>query len=95
MAICRRTASFQAQVVKVVAKTLMNVGDRVRVKESVVVYHHPQHRNEAFDIHGLEGEIAAFVNEWEGKTISANFPILVKFEGKFKAHLRETEVEVI
>lgn len=73
----------------------MNVGDRVRVKESVVVYHHPQHRNEAFDIQGLEGEIAAFVNQWQGKPISANFPILVKFEGKFKAHLRENEVEVI
>ena len=73
----------------------MKVGDRVRVKESVVVYHHPQHRNEAFDIQGLEGEIAAFANEWEGKPISANFPVLVKFEGKFKAHLREGELEVI
>lgn len=73
----------------------MKVGDRVRVKESVVVYHHPQHRNAAFDIQGLEGEIAGFANEWEGKPISANFPILVKFEGKFKAHLRENELEAI
>lgn len=73
----------------------MNVGDRVRVKESVLVYHHPQHRNQAFDIQGLEGEISAFVNQWHGKAISANFPILVKFEGKFKAHLRENELEVI
>lgn len=73
----------------------MKVGDRVRVKESVVVYHHPQHRNEAFDIQGLEGEIAGFANEWEGKPISANFPIVVKFEGKFKAHLRENELEVV
>lgn len=73
----------------------MNVGDRVRVKESVVVYHHPQHRNQAFDIQGLEGEIASFANQWHGKAISANFPVLVKFEGKFKAHLRENELEVI
>ena len=73
----------------------MKVGDRVRVKESVVVYHHPQHRNEAFDIQGLEGEITGFANEWEGKPISANFPIVVKFEGKFKAHLRENELEVV
>lgn len=73
----------------------MKVGDRVRVKESVVVYHHPQHRNEAFDIQGLEGVIAAFANEWEGKPISANFPVLVKFEGKFKSHLRDSELEVV
>ncbi|MBI4782085.1 MAG: ferredoxin-thioredoxin reductase variable chain [Oscillatoriophycideae cyanobacterium NC_groundwater_1537_Pr4_S-0.65um_50_18] len=73
----------------------MKVGDRVRVKESVVVYHHPSHRNQAFDIQGLEGEISAFANEYRGKPISANFPILVKFENKFKAHLREPELEVI
>jgi hypothetical protein len=73
----------------------MKVGDRVRVKVSVVVYHHPQHRNEAFDIQGLEGEIMAFANEWEGKPISANFPVVVKFEGKFRAHLRDSELEVI
>jgi hypothetical protein len=73
----------------------MKVGDRVRVKESVVVYHHPQHRNEAFDIQGLEGEVMALVNEWEGTPISANFPVLVKFEPKFKAHLRENELEAL
>ncbi|PSB07839.1 ferredoxin--nitrite reductase [filamentous cyanobacterium CCP2] len=73
----------------------MKVGDRVRVKESVVVYHYPGHRNEAFDIQGQEGEVIALVNELEGKPISANFPILVKFEGKFKAHLRESELEVL
>ncbi|MGG6298237.1 ferredoxin-thioredoxin reductase variable chain [Leptolyngbya sp. AN02str] len=72
----------------------MNVGDRVRVKESVVVYHHPQHRNEAFDIQGLEGEVLSFANEWQGKPISANFPVLVKFPDKFRAHLREDELEL-
>ncbi|GAB4228542.1 MAG: hypothetical protein Kow00121_57530 [Elainellaceae cyanobacterium] len=73
----------------------MKAGDRVRVKESVVVYHYPGHRNEAYDIQGQEGEVVALVNEWHGKPISANFPVLVKFEGKFKAHLRETELELI
>jgi hypothetical protein len=73
----------------------MKVGDRVRVKESVVVYHYPGHRNEPFDIQGQEGEVIALANEWEGKPISANFPILVKFEGKFRAHLREDELEVL
>jgi len=73
----------------------MKVGDRVRVKESVVVYHHPEHRNEAFDIKGQEGEVADVVKEWQGKPISANFPVVVKFSKKFKAHLREEELEAI
>ena len=73
----------------------MKAGDRVRVKESVMVYHHPSHRNEPFDIKGLEGNIEKLVSEHHGKPISANFPILVKFEGKFKAHLRENELEII
>ncbi|NJO41569.1 MAG: ferredoxin--nitrite reductase [Cyanobacteria bacterium CRU_2_1] len=73
----------------------MKVGDRVRVKESVIVYHHPTHRNEPFDIKGQEGEVIGFANEWQGKAISANFPIVVKFENKFKAHLRENEVEAL
>ncbi|WP_126148204.1 ferredoxin-thioredoxin reductase variable chain [Synechococcus elongatus] len=73
----------------------MNVGDRVRVKESVVVYHHPAHRNQAFDLKDAEGEIAAILTEWNGKPISANFPYLVSFPNKFRAHLRDFELEVI
>ncbi|MCU0551224.1 MAG: ferredoxin-thioredoxin reductase variable chain [Leptolyngbya sp. Prado105] len=73
----------------------MNIGDRVRVKESVVVYHHPEHRNEAFDIKGQEGEIIAIVKEWQGRPVSANFPYLIKFPGKFRAHFQEFELEAI
>ena len=75
--------------------SFMKVGDRVRVCESVMVYHHPKHRNEAFDLNGQEGDVIGFANEWKGKTISANFPVKVKFEGKLRAHLRESELEVI
>jgi hypothetical protein len=73
----------------------MKVGDRVRVSASVVVYHHPEHRGEAFDIKGEEGEVIGIVSEWKGKPISANFPVLVKFSKKFRAHLREDEVEPV
>ena len=73
----------------------MKVGDRVQVKESVVVYHHPEHRGQAFDIKGTEGEIVAIVTQWEGRPVSANFPFLVKFSKKFKAHLRDFELETI
>ena len=73
----------------------MKVGDRVRVSESVIVYHHPEHRSEAFDIKGLEGEVINIATEWKGRPVSANLPIQVKFTKKFKAHLRTTELEQI
>lgn len=74
---------------------VMKVGDRVRVKESVMVYHNPEHRNQPFDLIGLEGEVIAFADEWQGKPISANLPIYVQFSKKFKAHLRENELELL
>lgn len=78
----------------------MQVGDRVRIKDSVIFYHHPLHRNEAFDAKGLEGEVTAIVTEWRGRPVSANFPISVVFQVEgakkpFKAHLREDELEVL
>ncbi|MFN6463480.1 MAG: ferredoxin-thioredoxin reductase variable chain [Nostoc sp. DedVER02] len=73
----------------------MKVGDRVRVKDSVVVYHHPEHRNQAFDIKGTEGEVVGIATQWRDRPVSANLPIVVQFSKKFKAHLRENELEVI
>lgn len=73
----------------------MNIGDRVRVTTSVVVYHHPQQRNQPCDLQGLEGEIVGLAHEWKGKVISANFPLQVQFEPKFRAHLREDELEIV
>lgn len=73
----------------------MQVGDRVRVQKSIMVYHHPKSRNEPFDVQGLQGEVVALVNEWQGKSISANLPLQVKFEKKFKAHFREDELELL
>jgi hypothetical protein len=73
----------------------MKVGDRVRVIESVVVYHHPEHKLSPFDVNGLEGEVKAFVTEWRGRPVSANLPILVEFSKKFKAHFRDFELEIL
>lgn len=69
----------------------MNVGDRVCVKESVVVYHYPKSRNQAFDLKGMEGEVAEVI----GGKITANYPVKVKFEGKFVAHLNDQELELV
>jgi Ferredoxin thioredoxin reductase variable alpha chain len=74
---------------------VMKVGDRVRVKDSVIVYHNPEHRNQAFDLKGTEGEVIGIATEWQGRPVSANLPIVVQFSKKFKAHLRENELEII
>lgn len=73
----------------------MKIGDRIKVKESVIVYHHPQHKKTGFDLKGMEGELINIITEWEGRPISANFPYLVKFDKKFKAHFRDHEIEVV
>lgn len=75
----------------------MKVGDRVRVKTSVRVFHYPQKMHQAVDIQGLEGEVHSIATEYKGKTISANLPICVKLQGErpFLAHLREDELELI
>ncbi|MEG3436348.1 ferredoxin-thioredoxin reductase variable chain [Pannus brasiliensis CCIBt3594] len=73
----------------------MKVGDRVRVVQSVVVYHHPEHKKEAFDIKGLEGQVLDIITEWQGRPVSANLPVLVQFDKKFRAHFRDFELEVI
>jgi hypothetical protein len=67
-------------------------GDPVRVCQSVVVFHHPQHRGEAFDLQGQEGEVHTVLNDWKGRVISPNLPVIVAF-GKFRAHFRADELE--
>jgi len=70
----------------------MQPGDQVKVCQSVVVYHHPQHRGVAFDLHGQQGEVVTVLNDWKGRVISPNLPVVVAF-GKFKAHFRADEIE--
>jgi hypothetical protein len=73
----------------------MKVGDRVTVKTSVIVYVHPEHRNQKFDVQGLSGNIVSIMTDWQGRPISPNLPIVVDFGNKFKAHFREDELELI
>lgn len=70
----------------------MQPGDQVRVCSSVVVYHHPQHRGQAFDLQGQEGEVLSVLSEWKGRVISPTLPVVVAF-GKFRAHFRADELE--
>jgi Ferredoxin thioredoxin reductase variable alpha chain len=73
----------------------MQVGDQIRVKESVIVYHHPEHRSQPFDIKGLEGEIVGVLQEWQGRPVSANYPFIIQFAPKFRTHLNDFEIEVV
>lgn len=72
----------------------MQPGDQVRVSSSVVIYNHPQHRGEAFDMEGQQGEVFNVLNDWKGRPISPNLPVVVAF-GKFRAHFREDELATV
>jgi len=79
----------------VMEQQALSVGLRVRVKSSVIVYHHPDHRGQPFDIQGMEGEIIAILSDWQGRPISPNYPYQVRFNPKFMAHLHVDELEII
>jgi hypothetical protein len=69
----------------------MQPGDQVTVSSSVVVYNHPQHRGQAFDLEGQQGEVVSVLNDWKGRPISPTLPVVVAF-GKFRAHFRADEL---
>ncbi|MGF1570491.1 MAG: ferredoxin-thioredoxin reductase variable chain [Nodosilinea sp.] len=78
----------------------MNIGDHVRIKESLILYHHPLRRNEAFDAKGMEGKIVGVLSDYKGRPISPNYPIQVEFEVEgakrpLRVHLRAEELEVV
>ena len=75
-------------------------GSRIKVKESVIVYHIP--KVPEFNLQGLEGVVKDVLGVWKGKSISANLPLKCEFvadiEGKATkiiAHLTSDEVEVV
>ena len=72
-------------------KCLMQPGDRVTVGSSVVVFNHPEHRGQAFDMKGQSGEVVTVLNEWKGRVISPTLPVIVAF-GRYKAHFRDDEL---
>ena len=72
----------------------MQPGDQVKVSQSVVVYHHPQHRGQAFDLQGQMGEVVTVLNDWKGRVISPTLPVVVAF-GKFRAHFRADELKAV
>jgi hypothetical protein len=72
----------------------MKPGDRVRVGEAVKVFTHPEHRGQAFDMQGQEGEITMVLDDWKGRPISPTLPVIVAF-GRYKAHFRADELQLV
>jgi hypothetical protein len=72
----------------------MQAGDQVKVCQSVVVFTHPEHRGQAFDLQGLTGEVVQVLNDWKGRVISPTLPVQVAF-GKYRAHFRSDELETL
>lgn len=72
----------------------MQPGDQVKVNQSVVVFNHPLHRGQPFDMEGQEGEIVTVLSEWKGRPISPTLPVIVVF-GKFRAHFRSEELNTL
>ena len=61
------------------------------VDASVVVFNHPEHRGEAFDMKGQNGEVVSVLDDWKGRPISPTLPVIVAF-GRYKAHFRADEL---
>jgi hypothetical protein len=69
----------------------MQPGDQVTVRQSVVVFHHPEHRGQAFDLQGQQGQVLEVLGDWKGRPISPTLPVVVAF-GRFRAHFRAEEL---
>eukprot|EP00741_Cyanophora_paradoxa_P019167 tig00021123_g18506.t1 len=67
-------------------------GQKVRVAKSVVVYMHPEHRNQPFDVKGMEGTISRV---YDNEVLTANLPVVVELLPKFKLHLADDEIELV
>lgn len=73
----------------------MKVGDQIRVKESVTIYHYPDHRHQPYDLKGHTGEVVAILDALQGRKMSPNPPVYVQFDNNFAAHLLGSELESI
>ena len=69
----------------------MQAGDQVRESSNVVVFTHPEHRGAAYDLQGQQGEVVQVLEDWKGRPISPNLPVIVAF-GRFRAHFRAEEL---
>lgn len=71
-------------------------GARVRVKVDVEMYHIPNHRNEPYNVAGMEGVVNIDLPVKWTDVITATKQYQVKFtDPKFMAHFDADELELI
>ena len=70
----------------------MQAGDQVKVSQSVVLFNHPEHRGQAFDMQGQQGQVHDVLHDWKGRTISPTLPVVVAF-GRFRPPFRPHQLE--
>lgn len=76
----------------------LELGTRVRVNCSIIMYHYPGKKNTPVDIQGFEGVIINDKSITDGTQMSATLPYFIDFahdHPKFKAHLSESELDVL
>ena len=78
-------------------KPAFEVGQRVRVARSIIMYHMSGKRNQPVDVQGMEGTVTKDVSYKDGVEMSANCPFIVSFDDppRFRAHFSENELEAI
>lgn len=71
-------------------------GGRVRVAQSVILYHTPMGRGKPVDVQGMEGTVKQVILYLDGAPISATRPVQVVFTEprKFVCHFEPRELEV-
>lgn len=85
----------------VVARSDLTVGDKVKVKVDMKVYHVPGFKT-GMEIKGKEGTVDSNITEFKGVTLSPNYPWKIRFDyeaenkpKKFFVHLDEDEIEKV
>lgn len=76
----------------------LELGTRVRVNCSVIMYHYPGKKNEPVDTEGFEGVVTKDVSVTKEVPMSATSPYIVDFKEshpRFKGHFEEDELDVI
>lgn len=94
----RLKSTYQSRRPRSVAATVLAIekGSRVRVKVDLEMYHIPNHRNEPFNVKGLEGVVSLDLPVKWTDVITATKQFQVKFtDPKFMAHFDDSEIELV
>lgn len=97
----RSQPAFSAPVCTAASAPVMGfeLGARVRVSRSVIMFHYPGKKNTPVDVEGYEGIVKKDISVKDGVEMSAIAPYMIDFREtghpKFRAHFEEGELEAV